>query len=1263
MTAKERLSLHIETIFKKYMTPGLHICDIATGGGKSYSIGKLTCEYYPKHFDRIIILCVQNKLTLGMQREINRFVDNSGSLILPSDVLVIENNSEVVTKAIKNKTLKSLLDEIQRQLAVEQNRGGSKYLKTLQQTYEHLARINKRLDTLLQPWIQDDAPNVPADYIQQIVEDDESKLRYYSRQFFEAYRKHLEYTKQCKKVKLETILSRFPSFKKVFPQVEYKSKKVLLMTVHKAMYGIDPIWDEKVQLSELAEKKKNKRTLLIFDESDQAAVAIRNTIIDQVVQGSVGSKRFNKGYNTLLQYRKMIVSTDNLDDSYYGEILEQSVAKARKIVETKWQKVFGDVDVYNSIFLDENEDMENYRRGVFFSGVNRLTISASNQKDQKSYICHKKGKKSFTLVHATNIDELKQSYEKVVAIDDFLTLVVGSLNAIKAQLNFVIRKAYEKSKEKFDADIKTIQENRESRGHYIGYPTIEREIHTLLSRFEVSAEYIFETQLLDYMTTRKNISLLDGDKFMNFPDYSVYTQGVQLFQEEVDDKDNQQRVRLTCREINNTPEKVIVDLLSSSAEPTTSIVLCSATAANQSVVSNYDIAYLRQRLGDKVYALSDDEWQTFDKLVEQTYPEGHQVNVIPVAKYEYEDKRENKLSLPDKYRKMFSQSAQEEGLADKWFDSTLRMLKHEDNGSVDEIVFKLYRLFQFIEAYHWFYTHGDIHSMIFFQNRTGDKDKEQYHVLSRLIDGTYKDESESFVRQFPMSWNNSTLRITKDWEDVENNVLSELSANKDAKIMLVSAYNSFKAGANMQYTIPQELDYISGDIWDTDEQKKDWDAVFLQSPTAYLMMSEDGNEYTFEKNLHHAMLTLMMLFERGCLSKENVRLWLHQALSGTFYFGDKNNPGVAHDKAAWAQTIIEQAIGRLCRTRNKPHTTYVLYDQSMSQYFDSANMHKSLTKEFRALASYIAEHPIESLIEINPDEVVRCNNANYAKEQLNTVRRKALFYTPHPSDDIDSEIDDIEEDTISYSVKVAQHMNQSYKHTIISKPVIDSLDELIGEDSKLTFISRCYGDWPMEGSGGYVFHYDSSKNRLCCAGKGNSYTITPSKTRLDTLMKNSVIKKYFEKQGYATEWKQGKYILHPDILATDYTGEIGEEAFKALLLHYTSILSDEIKHLEDKEYEYADFIVQKADGRRIAFDVKNMNPNVEHDDQEGDLPTAEKRRRKEEKLGCPIITVNMLRLERPSLNATKEISGMIDENGMILPEAIDTLTKLLAPIV
>ena len=30
---KEQLSEHVEAIFKEHVSPGLHICDIATGGG------------------------------------------------------------------------------------------------------------------------------------------------------------------------------------------------------------------------------------------------------------------------------------------------------------------------------------------------------------------------------------------------------------------------------------------------------------------------------------------------------------------------------------------------------------------------------------------------------------------------------------------------------------------------------------------------------------------------------------------------------------------------------------------------------------------------------------------------------------------------------------------------------------------------------------------------------------------------------------------------------------------------------------------------------------------------------------------------------------------------------------------------------------------------------------------------------------------------------------------------------------------------------
>lgn len=112
-TYKERLSEYVETIFRKYSNPGLHICDIATGGGKSYTIGKLTGEYYPQHFDRIVILCVQNKLVEGMNREIEQFVNTKHSLIKSTDILIIEKNADVIKKAIENGSFQELIDQLE----------------------------------------------------------------------------------------------------------------------------------------------------------------------------------------------------------------------------------------------------------------------------------------------------------------------------------------------------------------------------------------------------------------------------------------------------------------------------------------------------------------------------------------------------------------------------------------------------------------------------------------------------------------------------------------------------------------------------------------------------------------------------------------------------------------------------------------------------------------------------------------------------------------------------------------------------------------------------------------------------------------------------------------------------------------------------------------------------------------------------------------------------------------------------------------------
>ena len=115
-----------------------------------------------------------------------------------------------------------------------------------------------------------------------------------------------------------------------------------------------------------------------------------------------------------------------------------------------------------------------------------------------------------------------------------------------------------------------------------------------------------------------------------------------------------------------------------------------------------------------------------------------------------------------------------------------------------------------------------------------------------------------------------------------------------------------------------------------------------------------------------------------------------------FYFSEKTELGIADDKAAWARNIIEQAVGRLCRTRNKPNTTYILFDESMESYFDASKMDKSMTMEFKSLAEYIIHNKnIEKNDVSSSAEFRTCNDANEAQRRLDMVRRQALRFTPH----------------------------------------------------------------------------------------------------------------------------------------------------------------------------------------------------------------------------------------------------------------------------
>ena len=862
---KQELSAHVEEIFKQYVHPGLYICDLATGGGKSYTIGKLTCEYYPKHFERIIILCVQNKLIEGMNREIEKFIDQPGCLKL-SEKLVIENNTEVILKAVRSGSLQELLAEMGYQ--IEQQRKKKVSVAVLENRLAQVEKLAKCINALV-AILQDDSEN--ASLLEQI-QAEESRLRYAVRDFFANYKKHLLITGEVKKVGVKTILSRFPSLERVYPQVNYASRKVFLMTVHKAMLGIDPILSESVCIRDFCDKK----TLILFDESDQAAVAMRDVIIGQACRKSAGFNKYGKGYHGYLQYLGLLSAKDTLTERYDGTLLKESLEKAQKICQDNWERKIGDILPYKNIFLADTEEYSSFRRGVFFAGPTFKLEICGGEEHARSFICYLAGEKNFILAHAENEEELFGKYDMVISLDKFLKLSESNTMAVKKFLSGCVRKAFQKRQDAF-------RNETDDREQYLGWPTVEGEIHSLLARFEVVSEKFFEQQLLDYYTNRKNLTVkMDGKKY-KVQDDSFYMHGCRLYQEELDERDSLHRVRLSCREISSTPEKILYDLVVSDK---VAVVLCSATASSESVISNFDIEYLMSALDRKVHLLDREDSRKFEELVEATYPSRHQVEVVPLEHYMFKDSRKEHMTLPEKYKQMFCEDAVEEGLVDRWFKLTRRKIFREASNA-DEAVFEFYRIFQFIEAYHWFHGHDDIHSMLFFQNRAAQAYEKQMNVIACLIDGFYKqkmkndDHVEDVFESGLPDWQNEHLFMSNSLKDVEDKVLKRLSDGSISKVMLVTAYGSFKAGANLQYKIPEGIDYERGDNWEEDEHelKKDWDAVYLQSPTSYLSFNDDSQEQAFDAGLYRIMMSLMMLNERSWLTQNQVGHWLEEAIS------------------------------------------------------------------------------------------------------------------------------------------------------------------------------------------------------------------------------------------------------------------------------------------------------------------------------------------------------------------------------------------------
>ena len=1254
-TPKKKLTSSLEDLMKKLLKPYLYVIDIPTGTGKTYSWAKLSATYFLDHFEQVLIFTVQNKLSIELTELLKTFQESKETSLHKSDIIYIERNENNIKRAIEDESIYRLNNEIR-----EVNESGKNTMCS-SSYIDALDDLTEKMSVFIST--QSDKVFVATEEFKKTESEYRKQIKSCLKKLFPTQDKEdMEY--------VEEVLKKVPSLRTVFPQVTFKKQKIVVTSINKITCGIDMILTGGVNLLDLS--RDQKKRLIIFDESDQCANSIRKELIRQAVDYKNQHKYIGNNYEGVHAILYFVSNRHHFTRKYLNnelfDVLEGFEAEARKL----WNSVMGEINYYNDVFLAEDEDeTELYNRGLFQVGTGTYIRLSKQQDKPNSYICYNKGDDFFTLVHHDRYEEVKAKYDKVVYLTTFVRLCSKIKTLFFNQITKVIWKDYGIREKAYRNGIKmTVKELIESKK--VEKPIIDECISTLFARSKSPNRQMFINSTKAYLSNSGLTRIsTDKDSFW-LRSNSFYSQGLQMHSEMPSSDDYMNAILLDSRDMYTTAEQMIVSLINGY----NTVILSSATASCSSVVANFDLEYFKQVLREKIQFLSQEAMDNISQLLKATYPENYQICVEPIQVYRPEIGHRNQINLPSYYLNFFDPQAVSSGLVDKWFIKTKHEVSRFGEGgrNISYQILYINRLLQFAEVYYKFYHHKDIHSMLYFQNNKGEDNRVQYSIISSLIDGSFKkyQGTEWDWEESLPSWKNDHLYILEDWNKIEQEVLSRLSSDKDEKLMLVAAYNSIKAGCNLQYEIPEGLDVLYGDSWD--KSKKDWDAVFLQSVTNY--MSSNHNSRSCEESeadIYRILLNEAMFYERGYHSSAEVTSVVNRAVNGIHHFTFKANGLVSLDKSAWIANVLEQSIGRLCRTKNKPSTTYIFYDREIESYSFESVKGKAMTPEFKEFITRVEENAFsdESIEDKEMKQRIRAEKqrvkyANKLYDRAQVDLNIALRYTVNWENLEADSLDKLFEDEVPECVIQARKKYEFLNEVMAKHPTIQSYDEL--SDNELRVADKLWDKWPVDGSGQYWFYMVKDEYRDYCRLlphsdlklKGKMVCISPETTRLSYMMKNPVIKQYFAEKGYATDWKPGMLAI-PTLMKDRYKGFIGEQAFIALLLHYKICQPEDIKiMISSFDYELADIVIQDSQGHNlIAFDVKNYNPDTESWEDNNSLTFEEKLKIKMTRLNCRVVVVNVVQLPNETHDAQTRITGLIDQDGNIVFDSLEIIKQMI----
>lgn len=637
-----------------------------------------------------------------------------------------------------------------------------------------------------------------------------------------------------------------------------------------------------------------------------------------------------------------------------------------------------------------------------------------------------------------------------------------------------------------------------------------------------------------------------------------------------------------------TPEDIIVKLVEQSL-----VVGISATAKVPTCIGNYDNTYICKKIGDAYIKIDEDDSRRieseFNKLL-YSQRDKYQIHAQFIDELKgFSDK--------EKCAEMITQLF-DNGMRQKWFDV---LNNNKTKGYYFLLELKLTSIYKTI-------CQNGIQSFIAFVNGfpqvKGDFDEDR---LTKLFDDLCTQNRYNPLKFYIVKADN--------YDEKFDQIKKDLAASN--QVFVLTTYKTIGTGKNIHYSIPQDSQDRVVRANSDATMTKDFEGIYLATPTNLLQTLHFDS-----KNKYNDLATYLFhqeyLYYNKHLTYNQLKHNIAFGFKYTFFGNAESHYTLNGDMNYHTLKIAIQAIGRICRSRNKNKDVYIFSDKEVVE-----RLQKIPKKEYPRLLN----DEFISLLGIPTDRYKIINKLqDYSKQSKRTYTtiRQAAF-------------------TVRQSIANVEEW-KSIREFVLKNPTTDNPGKYV--DFYFLFDEKYSGYSYRQNS-----YYDIVEMRMDT--RYNLHQVSEQACELPEIFAIKYIKDMFMEKGYAQRFKHAHYIMTPSLFKQVYLGALGEVVGREILCRE---LGWDLQELDDISfYEYFDFKIGK-----IYFDFKHWDEFRTNNEKYVQKIEGKLNRIK----GSKCFVINLLKRTdaRPMINIGEtvvQIPYLIDgENGVINQDAIEYISSL-----